>query len=192
MPLQGPKAESVTKDGEPDGFVPDVGFVQQHEPAMPTRLLVSVPPAFLQAVHRDLIRALSAPVGVLYRQKVDRRKPRPDGAPPRDFLRLDLDPEAVIAAFAANADLVYHDARCEIWVRGARGEQLILDQDGLLYSYPDDPALRDACRANGLEERPLSTLLDRDYVKHWFHAANDALEAALIDGLGLSEMPSQG
>ena len=36
------KAVSVDRDGNPDGFVPEEGFIGQTEPGMPTRLLVSV------------------------------------------------------------------------------------------------------------------------------------------------------
>jgi hypothetical protein len=186
--METPKARSVTADGEPDGFEIPAGFQTQVEDGM-TRLLISVPTKFLPTVHADLIRAAQGPMSVLYRQRIDRLQPRPEGAPPRDFLGIDLDAEVVITAFAECADLVYHDARAELWVRGRRGEQIVLDGDGLIYCYPDDPSFRDACLANGLAFGPVQTLLHRDYVRQYFHAACDALEAGLIDGLGLSEMP---
>lgn len=187
-----PKAVSVTKEGEPDGFVQQPGFIGQHEPGMPTRLLVSVPPAFLATVHRDLLNLVQGPFSLLYRQKVNRRNPAGEQAPPRDFLALGIEPEVLFAAFTECESLVYHDARAEFWVRGVRGEQVILDGDGLIYCYPDDLAFRDVCLANGLPEGELVTLLDRDYVKQWYHAENDAAEAGMIEALGLTEMPHRG
>jgi hypothetical protein len=189
--LTNPKAESVTKEGEPDGFVVQPGFHGERELNGPTRLLVSVPTEFLAKVHHDLIRVCQPPLGVLYRQKVDRQNPRPETAPPRDFLALELAADDVIAAFEECSDLVYHDARCEIWVRGRRNEQVILDADGIIYCYPDDPAFREVAMGHGLPEGEVETLIERDYVKHWYHAQNDVEERALVDGLGLTEMAAQ-
>jgi hypothetical protein len=189
--LTNPKAESVTKDGVSDGWTVQAGFHGERELGGPTRLLVSVPTAHLSRVHHDLVRACKPPLSVLYRQKVDRRNPGPEGAPPRDFLALELDHDTVVAALNECANLAYHDARCEIWVRGRRNEQVILDSDGLLYCYPDDPTFRDVAMRHGLAEGEVETLIERDYVKHWYHAENDVDERAFIDGLGLTEMAPQ-
>jgi hypothetical protein len=186
--LTNPKAESVTKEGAPDGWQVQAGFHGEREAGGPTRLLLSVPTEFLAKVHQDLVRVCQPPLSVLYRQTVDRQNPRPEGAPPRDFLALELDHETVIAAMNECANLVYHDARCEIWVRGRRNEQVILDADGILYCYPDDPTFTDVALLHGLPEGAVQTLLERDYVKHWYHAENDLEERAFIDGLGLTEM----
>lgn len=188
----GPKAESVGPDDVADGFVADVGFTSQTEPGMPTRLLVSVPAEHLERVHRDLIGACEGPIGVLYRQRIDRARPRPEGSPSRDFLALGIDKNALLAALAACRGLVYHDARGDLWLRGRRGEQVILDGDGILYAYPDDLVFRDVCAGDGLEEKPLRTLLDRDRVKQYYRAENDAEEVDFIARLGLTDITAGG
>jgi hypothetical protein len=110
-------------------------------------------------------------------------------APPRDFVALEVSPEALLSALRAHGSAVYHDARSELWIRGRLEEQLILDGDGLIFVYPDDPTFRDACAAWGLEERDVVTIADRDYVMHQFDAANDAHEDALLAVLRLTEVP---
>jgi hypothetical protein len=188
----GPKAESVTAEGQPDGFEIPSGFCVQREGHGATRLLISVPTARLPEVHRALLGRVSPLWGVLYRQLVDRATPRPQGAPPQDFVVLEREPAEVFTAIEECASLIYHDARSELWIRGRRGEQVVLDADGLIYLYPDDLGFRDACAALGLEEQPMQTMQNRDYVKHWFHAENDAVEAGFLAGLGLSAVPGRG
>ncbi|MBW1878297.1 MAG: hypothetical protein JRJ84_08050 [Deltaproteobacteria bacterium] len=188
-----PKASSVRQDGEPDDFCIGSGFWGERDPGGTTRLVVSVPPERLGALHQVLVGALQAPLGLLYRQVVDRRNPRPQGAPPRDQVALELPTERVLAVLQRYAPLVYHDARGEYWLRGALGEQIVLDGDGLLFCYPDDPAFRDVLEAAGLAEGKLETLQDRDYVKHCFHAECDALEDRMVSELGLTEVvPRKG
>lgn len=191
-PSLGPKATSVTQDGEDDGFVVEAGYRGESDHQGTTRLVVSVPPQDLARVHAALTRALGEPLGLLYRQKVDRRDPKPNGSPPRDFVALELSLRAVLEALTAAAPLVYHDARCEVWLRGRYGDQVVLDTDGVLYCYPDDPAFRDALDACGVPVRQVPTMADRDYVKHWFHAENDALEDAFVARLGLTEIRPGG
>lgn len=191
MALSSPKAVSVGKDGTPDGFEMTAGFITDVDPRGPTRLVIAVPPAYLERVHRDLVKALEPPLGVMYRQVVDRRNPQPQGATPRVYVSLEHRHDAVLAALAEGRDLVYHDARCEIRVRGDDGAQVVLDADGVLFAYPDDPTFRDVCKAWAIEERPIVTLHDRDYVKHWYHAENDALEDRFIERLGLVEMAAR-
>ena len=182
------KATSVTATGEPDGFAIQPGWEPQADPGGQNRLLVSVPTHRLAQVHAALFACLGAPLGVLYRQAVNRLLPAPQGAPPTDFVGLNLAKERVSQAISQASDLVFHDARCELWLRGALGDQLILDQDGLLYVYPDDPAFRRALDDQRLPQAHVETMLDRDYVKHWFHQDNDALEAQFIDALSLTRL----
>lgn len=192
MSLDTPKATSVTEQGEPDGFVIELGWERQLGNAGDTRLLVSVPTADLRRVHLALVRAVGEPLALLYRQCVDRRDPKPNGTPPQDYMGHELSAAEVERALSAASDLIYHDARCEVWVRGLMGEQVILDQDGLLYVYPDDPSFRDALAAAGVPEREdVPVLLDRDYIKHHFHAQCDALEDRLIRDLYLIAVPPQ-
>lgn len=184
-----PKATSVTKEGEDDGFVIEPGYRGESDHQGTTRIVASVPTDRLQEVHAALARALGDRLGLLYRQKVDRRDPKPNGSPPRDFIALELPRDAVLEALSEAAPLVYHDARCEVWLRGVYGDQVVLDTDGVLYCYPDDPAFREALDACGLPLRHVPTLAERDYVKHWFHASNDAIEDAFLARLGLTEVP---
>ena len=124
MDARPPKASSVQRDGEPDRFAIGTGFWGERDPRGTTRLVVSVPTERLAGLHQGLVSALRAPLGVLYRQVVDRRDPRPEGAPPRDHVALDLPVERVLGALQQYAPLVYHDARGEYWLRGALGELL--------------------------------------------------------------------
>jgi hypothetical protein len=101
---------------------------------------------------------------------------------------LDLDTEAVLAALQTHGGLIYHDARSELWIKGAFKEQVVLDADGLIYCYPDDPVFLDVILGHGLPENPGQTIIERDYAKHWFHAENDAEEQAFIRDLRLTEV----
>ena len=189
--MRTPKGESVSQEGVPDGFVPQTGYEAQIAPDGETRLLVSVPVERLPEVHLALLGALRPPIAFLYRQKVDRLKPNPDDRTGRDYVALEKTAATVRDAMNAAGTLLWHDARCELWLRDFDGAQVILDQDGVLYAYPDDPSFRDVLEGLGLSEGKPQTMVDRDYVKHWYHAENDAVEAALIQRLGLTEMRPQ-
>jgi len=186
MGLPGPKATSVTAEGDDDGFVVSAGWIAEATPAGDTRIVASVPLDDLQRVHAALIAALAPPLGFLYRQEVDRKNPRPQGSAPRDRVALELTPARVLAALDRCAPLAYSDARCEIWIRGRMGEQVVLDHDGLLFCYPDDPAFRVALEQAGVPDVDVETLHERDYVKHWFRAEADPLEGELTRMLELS------
>jgi len=186
------KADSVTEAGEHDGWAPSPGWFAEVTPQGDTRLTISVPRSAVVVVHAALLRAAAEPLSFLYRQKVDRREPGPRGAPPRDFVALGASADAVLAALQDAELLVYGDARCEVWVRGAMGEQVVLDEDGLLYVYPDDPAFREALAAQGVPGDDVETMADRDYVKHWFRAEADEAETRLIAALQLTEVAPRG
>lgn len=187
-----PKSESVTEKGEPDGFVVSTGWERQVGKGGDTRLLISVPLARLAEVHLAMLGALSPPLTVLYRRKVDRRNPKPNGTPPDDFLAPDVPLDEIRSALTEAGDLIWHDARCEVWVRGLMGEQIILDQDGMLYAYPDDPSFRDVLAQVDVPEDSVPVMLDRDYVKHWFHGECDSLEDALLRRLAAVPVAPQG
>jgi hypothetical protein len=186
-----PRATSTDVAGEPDGFAPEPAWSGEIDPRGGTRIVVSVPAAQLPVVHQRLVAACTPPLGVLWRQVVDRRAPRANGAPPKDHVALDVPFERLLAALRANAGVVYEDARAELWIRGRLNEQVVLDQDGLVYTYPDDPAFRDALDALGIPDRDVPTLARRDYVKHWFHAEHDAQEAAFVAALRLTPVPTR-
>lgn len=191
MSTLGPKASSVRMDGAPDGFEIPTAWRAERDPRGQTRLVASAPPDGLRRALPALIGALRPPLQVLYRQIVDRRDPKPQGGPSRDFVGLGLDAAEVLGAVAACDTLVYHDARGELWVRDADGAQVVLDCDGLLFTYPDDLGFRDALTAAGIAEAAAQTVAERDYVRHAFVAAADLDEDALIARLHLTEVPPQ-
>ena len=187
----GPKTESVNAEGEADGFMPPTAFYGELAGEGMTRLVISVPLESLSRVHEALIAELTPPLGFLYRRKVNRLDPKPSGSPPDDYVGLELAPTRVVAALRESKGVIYHDGRSEIWVRGAMQAQIILDEDGVLYTYPDDPGFREVLVRHGLTEAPVRTLADVDYPKRWFHGVHDAAEERLIDNLNLTLMPPQ-
>jgi hypothetical protein len=186
------RATSVTAQGEPDDFSPEPGFHADVGPGGVTRLLVSLPPMLIPGVHRALVGALTAPLSILYRVEVDRRDPGAEGAPPRDHVAIELDADAVDSALTACSDVIYGDARAELWIRGGLNEQVVIDRDGMVFCYPDDPVFRDVMAGADIPEASVPTLADRDYVKHWFHAENDVFEDDFKRRLGLVEVAPRG
>ena len=57
---------------------------------------------------------------------------------------------------------------------------LIVDELGMIYAYPDDPAFQDALTACGVHEGKRETLADRDYIKVFFQATADREEVELL------------
>lgn len=181
-----PKAESVTREGQPDGFVPPRFFRSEVLQGGMTRLVVSVPMTELEAVHRALVGALEPPLKMLYKQLTDRvqgvQLPKPI-----DRVAVELPKDRVLDALAEFRQLVYHDGRHQIWVRGNRGEVVVLEEVGQIYVYPDDFLFRDALLALGVPEGDGEELGARDYVRVTFDARCDQLEAQLIHDLNLVE-----
>lgn len=177
-----PKAVAVTRDGAPDPRPVARGFRSQVAPDGSTRLVVNVPPEELATVHLRLLDALSAPVSVRYVQLTDRRTGQVHPQP-RTFVAMDLPAAIVRAALEAAAALVWHDGRHQLWLRGRFGEQVVLDELGVLYGYPDEPAFRDAL--GDVPETEAVGLDGRDYVKVNFLAEADAQEDAFIAALSL-------
>ncbi len=192
MALTTPKSHSVLEDGQPDGWTPTPGYLREMDPQGETRLVVSVPVERLLDVHARLAGVLSEPVGLLYRQVVDRRDPKPNGAPPRDFVVLELTQAALQDMLRKYTDLFHHDARCEVWLRGAHHEQVVLDADGMIYLYPDDPGFTDILASEGMNDDLQVTIMDRDYARHSYHAECDALEDDLIARYRMAEVPVRG
>ncbi len=180
------KAQSVQPDGTPDGWEPPTAW-RSESTEQGQRLVISVGWERLADVHLALIAALGTPIGVLYRRKVDRRDPKPEGWPGQDLIALDVPGDRLAPAVSQAADLFYGDARCELWLRGPGGTQLVLDQDGVIYAYPDNAEFRAALHAAQIPDGAEQTLAQRDYVKHWFRADADAQEEAFVQGLNLTE-----
>ena len=49
--------------------------------------------------------------------------------------------EKYLEALTHLQELIYHDGRHQIWILGLQGEQIILDELGMIYLYPDDFSL---------------------------------------------------
>jgi len=183
-----PKAVSVTQAGAPDGWTAARGFRAQVAPDGATRLVISVPSDELAAVHLRLLAALGSTVSVRYLQLTDRatgQLPKP-----RSFVGMELAVDVVRAAFEARPGLVWHDGRHQLWLRGSLGEQVVLDELGVIYCYPDDVAFRDAL--TDLPETKAVGIDGRDYVKVEFLASADAEERSLIAALNLREWEARG
>lgn len=180
------KASSVTAEGSPDGFVPPLLFRPEVAPDGTTRLKISAGPADLQRIHRAVAAAMGERLGVLYVQLTDRRAGRHLAERPNRFLAVEIPSARVLAALDAAAELLYRDGRGQLWLRGPLGEQVILDELGMLYAYPDDPMFRDVLAAQGVPEGAGQTLDERDYVRVEFLAGADAQEERLIRDLRLA------
>lgn len=189
LPDLPPKAASVDTKGNPDGWAAPRGWRPQVAPDGSTRLVVNVPSSELPALHLALLGALSAPVSIRYVQLTDRRG---GGAlpKPKSFVATDLPPERVREELCARPTLVWFDGRHQLWLRGRFGEQVVLDELGVLYLYPDDPSFRDVLSA--LPEEHRVGLDGRDYVRVELHAAADAEEQGLVEALGLREWAGVG
>lgn len=183
-----PKAQSVQKDGSPDGFTPPDLYQRQVVEGGFTRLRVSAGPDKLPAVHRDLAALLQGPLKVLYVQLTDRQQgqlPKPV-----QLVGVDLEPSQVLGSLQELSALIHHDGRHQLWLKGAGpDEQLVIDELGVIYAYPDDLGWRDICDRHGLREDDGSTqtMAERDYVKVNFVAEADKQEARLVWTLGLRE-----
>ena len=181
-----PKAQAVTVEGLPDARNIPRGYRVQVAPDGGTRLVVSVPSEELPAVHLRLLAALTPPVSVRYVRLTDRRG-RGALPKPESYVGMDLPPAVVAAALQAAPALVWHDGRHQLWLRGHLGEQVVLDELGVLYAYPDDPGFRDALA--GVPEGTSVGMDGRDYVKVTFLAEADNEEEGLIAALSLREWP---
>ncbi len=174
------KAFSVTRDGQPDGWTPPRGYRAQTAPDGMTRLVINVPPDELRTTHLRLLAALGSTLSVRYVRLTDRQTgqlPKPES-----YVRMDAPASLVMQAFDAAAELVWGDARHQLWVRGGMQEQVVLDELGVLYCYPDDPAFRDALV--GVPQSDEVGIDGRDYVQVRFSSAADAQEATLLATLG--------
>ncbi len=183
------KAASVDEQGNPDGFMPASFFKPEVLQGGMSRLVVSLAAVDLERVHHALIQALEPPYKVLYVKMVDRaagtQLPKPERR-----VAVEIPRDRLMRNLMRYRKLVYTDGRHQLWVRGAQGEQLILEENGVVFIYPDDFLFRDVLQAQGLGEGDGQTMADRDYLRVNFDAACDAMEAGLIDTLHM--LPWEG
>lgn len=177
------KAISVRQDGQPDGWSPTAGYRAQVAPDGATRLVISAPPAVLPAVHKALLAVLGARLSVRYLQLTDRAVGQLEK--PVSWVGLEFPSQEVYAALDAAPLLVWSDGRHQLWVRGEREDQVVLDELGVLYTYPDDVAFRAALEPFGLPLDSETGLDGRDYVRVQFLSDADRQEVELIARLGL-------
>ena len=178
-----PKAQSVTKQGAPDGYVSPMAFKGQVLEGGYTRLEISSPPGKISVVHKALARLLSSPLKMRYVRLTDRQKgqlPKPE-----NYVAVELPKERVEQALTMFEALLYQDGRNQLWLLGLDGEQLILDELGMIYVYPDDFSFREALQKLGWVEANHQTMADRDYVRVNFMAQADEQEQSLIQSLGM-------
>ena len=178
-----PKSQSVTKKGAPDGFVPPKAYQPQVLDGGYTRLEVSAPPAKLSFVHRSLIEKLQPPLKIRYVRMIDRIKgqlPKPES-----YVAVEIGIERILEACKLCKNLFYHDGRNQIWIRGAGDAQIVLDELGMIYVYPDDFLFRDVLQELGWADAKHETMAARDYVKVFFDPAADSEEQMLLQSLGM-------
>lgn len=179
-----PKAQSVNQEGVADNFVPPMAFQSQILEGGYTRLAISSPSSKLAILHRALASRISTPCKLRYVRMVDRHRgqlPKPES-----FVAVEISQERLIQVLQQLETLFYHDGRNQLWIQGhLESEQLILDELGMLYIYPDDFLYRDALEALGWVEAKHESMASRDYVQVNFLPAADAQEQALIQSLGM-------
>jgi hypothetical protein len=182
------KAFSVTEDGEADGFENPLLYAQELGPDGTARLMVSCGPDRLEELHLALVAGLQAPLGVLYVQLVDRTTGQDQNAEPKRWLGLEQPADRVLDALKEARLLLYRDGRAQLWIHGALGEQLVLDELGLIYVYPDDPSFRRLLEDRQVPQVAAPTLADRDYVRVAFCSEADSEEQGLLQALNLAPL----
>ena len=179
-----PKAQIVTQSGEADPRPLPRGWRVTTFPDGTTQLAVSVPAGELPGVHQALLGSLGKELGLMYLRLTDRQLGQL--AKPERRVAMHLPPERVLSAINARSTLVYEDGRHQLWARGGMGEQVVLDELGVVYCYPDDPSFRDVMSALNLSETSEPMACDEahfPYVRVNFHAEADAQETSLWDDL---------
>ena len=178
-----PKAQSVTKQGAADSYVSPMAFRSQVLDGGYTRLEISAPPAKLAIVHQQLAKLLSPPLKLRYVKMTDRQAGQLEK--PESYVAVELSKERIEQTLNFFDKLFYHDGRNQLWILGIDGAQLVLDEIGMIYVYPDDFAFRDALTNLGWVEAQHQTMADRDYVRVNFLTEGDELERSLMQSLGL-------
>ena len=177
------KAESVDREGETDGFIPPMAYMPQVLDGGYTRIEISVPPSRLGFLHKKLVALLEGPLKLRYLRLTNRL--RGQLQKPESYVAVELSKERVLQACEVCDDLFYHDGRHQLWIRGASDEQIVLDELGMIYIYPDDFLFRDTLASLGWVEANHESMASRDYVKVHFSVEADEQEQLLLQSLGM-------
>ena len=121
----------------------------------------------------------------MYQQLTDRKS----GQLPRPISRVgvEIGLDRLLSALEFYRKLIYYDGRHQLWIRGSDGSQLVLEEIGVLYLYPDDPSFRDVLEAQGVGEGSGESMATRDYIKVGFLSECDVEEHGLWQSLGMVE-----
>ena len=178
-----PKAQSVDKQGEADGFSPPMAYQPRVLDGGYTRIDVSVPPEKLSILHKAIISTCQAPFKLRYVRMIDRQR----GQLPKQesWVVVELSQDRLQQICDHFNTLFYHDGRNQIWIQGASGEQLVLDELGMLYVYPDDFSFRELLNTMGWVEADHESMDTRDYVLVNLCAEADQEERELFQSLGM-------
>lgn len=181
-----PKARSVNQQGEADGFEPPSSFRSRILQGGYTRLEVSSPSEKLPIIHKDLVNNISFPCKLRYLKLTDRQSGQ-QLENPRSFVGVDISRNRMLQALEDYKELFYFDGRHQLWILGSNDEQIVLDELGMIYIYPDDFLFRDILMKLGWPESKQESMSERDYVQVYFQASADIQEDSLLQSFGLVE-----
>ena len=181
------KAVSVTEMGIPDGFTPTLAYQGQVLDGGHTRIEVSSSTKELGQIHRKLVESFTFPCKVRYVKLTDRQEGQYQK--PKSYVAVNVGREIILEALTHLQELIYHDGRHQIWISGLQEEQIVLDELGMIYIYPDDFRFRDVLEELGVTEKLPSdnsyqTMAQRDYVMVNFSKRADEQEVTLLQSIG--------
>ena len=177
-----PKAQSVDVQGALDGFTPPMAFSPQILEGGYSRLEVSVPPDRLSIVHKKIAEQITFPCKIRYLKLTDRLAGQLPS--PESYVAVEISKERLFQVLENLSPLIHHDGRHQFWLVGCRHEQIVLDELGVIYIYPDDFLFRDVLTALGFIEGNHESMAARDYVRVNFLAEADQQEDVLLQSLG--------
>ena len=178
------KAHSVNEDGTPDGYHPPSAYTDRILPGGMTRLEVSSPADKLSFVHKALIESIQFPCKIRYLKMTDRQKGQL--SKPESFVAVDVSKARMMQALDSYHDLIYEDARHQLWILGAQEEQIVLDELGMIFVYPDDFLFREVLAQMGWSTEDHEGMDTKDYVKVHFRSIADKQEEHFFQRFGLT------
>ena len=181
--LRPPKAQSVHQDGTHDGFEPPMAYRGQVLQGGYTRLEISSPQHLLHTVHQELVKQLQFPCKIRYLRLTDRQDGQLDKQ--ESFVAVEISIDRMMQALSDYHELFYNDARHQLWILDNAEEQIVLDELGMIYVYPDDFLFRDVLTRLGWSTQDHVAMTERDYVRVSFSSAADDQEKSLIQRFGL-------